>query len=103
MMSFTLFKDALIRIARIHVNEQLFQAKKDLLEIDEKERDRKVAGLHSIAEVEEEETPMPQIPQSKEQLDLELMLVELESVEHNIKNMSEEKKDVLDFIDNLNE
>ena len=31
------------------------------------------------------------------------MLVHLESVEHNIKNSSEEKKDILDYIDALNE
>ena len=48
---------------------------------------------------------MPKFPadQTSEQLGLELMLLELESVEHNIKNNSDEKKDILDFIDTLNE
>lgn len=70
-------------------------------ELNKQELVRKAQGLHSIAEVEEEETPIPQTQKSGEELDLELMLVELESVEHNIKHMSEEKKDLLYEIETL--
>ena len=63
IMSYELFKEALIRVARMHVNTDLLQANEDLREVNKSEMDKQISRLHSIKEVEEDETPMPKIEQ----------------------------------------
>ena len=63
-MNYDLFKQALLRVARLHISHQLSEAKKSLKDLDMTEKENKFMKplqLAPITEVEEEETPMPKL------------------------------------------